>query len=103
MRRSLQFCGWKANWWKVHAERRLSLPAHLHEGILAYALQHASAEQQRLISWSIQWAAIRERAAVVLGAHLVGREDQIIVLDLDIELEDDEEEQTFMLEDEDEA
>lgn len=100
MRRSIQFCGWKAKWWKEQIDRRPSISEQLREGLTAYAVQHASTEQRRIIAWSTKWAAIRERAAVVLGAHLVGREDQVTVSELDIELEDEDEDAIPILDDE---
>lgn len=101
MRRAIQFCSWKGKWWKEQSNRRASVSAHLTEGITAYALQHISAEQQRIISWLARWAAIRERAKVVLEGHLVGREDQVTITKLDIELEDDEDMDIPILDDED--
>lgn len=100
MRRSIQFGSWKARWWKEQTDRRTSLPVHLSEGITAYALQHAAAETQRIISWSTRWAAIRERAVLVVGSHLAGKEDQVTVSELSIELDDEDDEDIILDDDE---
>lgn len=93
MRRSIQFCAWKAKWWEDQACRRTDISAPLAEGITAYAAAHASAERRRLIVWSHKWAAIRQRASVVLEGHLMNKEDQVDLTHLDIEIEDEDEDE----------
>lgn len=100
MRRAIQFCAWKGNWWEKQAHRRTSISSHLAEGIAAYAAENATAERHRLISWSNSWAAIRQRAALVLETHLKDKEDETDlavqpVLEVEIEGEDDGEDLIF--------
>jgi len=90
MRRAIQFCTWKVNWWETQAHRRTTIPSHLDEGISAYATEHADIERHRLISWSNSWWAIRQRANLVLERHLKGQEDMIDVTVLEVEIEGDD-------------
>jgi hypothetical protein len=92
MRRAIQFCAWKANWWEEQAGRRTLVSAHLAEGIAAYAAENATAERRRLLSWLSHWEAVRQRARLVLENHLSGNEEggQMGALEIEIEDEDDE-------------
>jgi hypothetical protein len=100
MRRATQFYAWKGNWWEKQAHRRTSISSHLAKGIAAYATENATMEQCQLISWSNSWAAIRQRAALVLERHLKDKEDETDlaaqpVLEVEIEGEDDGDDLTF--------
>jgi hypothetical protein len=92
MRRAIQFCAWKANWWEEQAGRRTLVSAHLAEGIAAYAAENATAERRRLLSWSSHWEVVRQRARLVLQNHLNNNEDggEMGALEIEIEDEDDE-------------
>ena len=70
MRRSIKFCTWKALWWNSQHCLRLSVSAHVAEGITAYADEQAYIERQRAESWNAEWAEIREQAALVLEKYL---------------------------------
>lgn len=99
MRRSIEFCMWKARWWRDRLDCRPSTTPHLAEGITAYAAEHAAAEQQRAISWSTHWVAIRQRATMVLEHHLVDQEDPTDFAALEIEVEDDEDKENMLFDD----
>jgi hypothetical protein len=92
MRRAIQFCVWKSNWWEEQAGRRTLVFAHLAEGIAAYAAENATAERRRLVYWSSRWEAVRQRAGLVLQNHLSGNEEggEMGALEIEIEDEDDE-------------
>lgn len=90
MRRALQFCSWKVKWWEQQAHRRMTVPPHLREGLVAYATRNAAVERRRLMSWSNAWAPVRQRAAQVLENHLKDREDSAGLTMLEIEVEADE-------------
>lgn len=102
MRRALQFCVWKVNWWETQAQRRTSIPSHLTEGIAAYATEHADTERRRLTSWSESWLPIRQRSKLVLERYLKGQEDiiDVAVLEVEIEGDDDDDEYLFNVDDE---
>ena len=102
MRRAIQFCNWKVNWWETQAHSRASIPSHLAEGIAAYATEHADTERRRLTSWSSSWWAIRQRAKLVLESYLKGQEDTIdtAVLVVEIEGDDDDDEYPFNVDEE---
>ena len=105
MRRAIQFCAWKVNWWEKQAHcRTLSgpIPSYLAEGITAYAIEHAATERHRLTSWLSIWSSIRQRARLVLERHLKDQEDtmDVTVLEVEIEGDDDDEESLFNLDEE---
>lgn len=90
MRRAIEFCKWKANWWAERQTARETGVPHLDEGIKSYALEQANIEQQRMVAWAAQWGAIWLRAATVLANHL-GEEEGAAELDtLHVEIEDDD-------------
>ena len=99
MRRAIQFCAWKVNWWEKQAHRRTSVSSYLAEGITAYANEHAATERRRLTSWSSTWLSIRQRARLVLERYLKDQEDtmDVTVLEVEIEGDDDDEESLFNL------
>ena len=71
MRRALKFCEWKAWWWDEQRHNRPNLqPAHLAEGVSAYAAEQAQSERERAINWAARWSEIRQTAGTVLTQHL---------------------------------
>jgi hypothetical protein len=90
MRRTLDFCSWKVRWWEQQAHRRTTVAPHLREGLVAYATENAATERRRLMSWSNEWTAVRQRAAQVLENLLKGREDTAGLTMLEVEVEADE-------------
>lgn len=96
MRRVLEFCGWKANWWEERLEpvRDASRPAitpELAEGLQAYALEQISWERRWIELWGTKWEAVRQRATAVLRDHLVAVENEVLV-PIEVELDRDDEE-----------
>jgi len=90
MRRAIQFCAWKVNWWDKQAHLQDSVPPHLAEGIAAYATEQAGTECHRITSWSHSWFAIRQQAKLVLEMHLKDQEDMVDVAVLEVEIEGDD-------------
>ncbi|KAF7377213.1 CxC2 domain-containing protein [Mycena sanguinolenta] len=86
MRRVLQFCGWKKQWWqsRVNCERDVS--PELREGLRAYALAQAARERSWEIDWETKWAAVRERAKAVMRDHII---DVSALLPLEVELDEE--------------
>ncbi|KAK7030436.1 hypothetical protein VNI00_014007 [Paramarasmius palmivorus] len=65
MRRSIEFCRWKAGWWEQQKGRRNDVEQWLGEGLNAYASEQAFMETSRAIVWNRQLFSIRERAKVI--------------------------------------
>ena len=93
MRRSLEFSRWLVRWWMQYSDLRTGITSHLREGLTAYAVEMAEMEHNRIISWELTWASIRERAKMVLRRHLNEKEGEgeisIPKLTVEIEIEDD--------------
>lgn len=93
MRRSLEFGRWLVRWWMQRSGLRTGITSHLREGLTAYGEEMAEMEHNRIISWELSWASIRERAKMVLERHLNEkdgeREITIPKLTVEIEIEDD--------------
>ncbi|KAL0069537.1 hypothetical protein AAF712_003195 [Marasmius tenuissimus] len=66
MRRGIEFCHWKAQWWNQQIGQRDGIPLYLEEGLKAYAREHSEEETERAIVWAQAWAPICERAKVIL-------------------------------------
>ncbi|KAJ7761170.1 hypothetical protein DFH07DRAFT_957248 [Mycena maculata] len=97
MRRVLQYCTWKAQWWDervapVREEGRAAIGPELAEGLRAYALVQASREREWAITWEVKWRAVRVRAELVLRDHITQVTDEVLV-PLEVELEDEDEEE----------
>jgi len=93
MRRSLVFCWWRSQWWKLRMGEQSDKTGHVAEGLSAYALEQSAAEQQRAIKWTTQWSAVRERAQAVLTTQLSNVETQEPLPELAVEIEDEEREE----------
>jgi 2-succinyl-5-enolpyruvyl-6-hydroxy-3-cyclohexene-1-carboxylate synthase len=90
MRRVLQFCAWKRQWWeeRVNCERDVS--PELKEGLQAYARAQVAQEQKWESDWETKWAAVRERAKTVMRNHVA---DVTELVPLEVELDDEMEEE----------
>jgi hypothetical protein len=88
MRRVLEFCAWKAHWWDHRAEARSDVTPELAEGLRAYALAQAARERAWELDWCNKWAAVRERAQMVMRNTVV---DVTELVPLEVELEEEEE------------
>ena len=62
MRRSLEFCLWKEQWWKEHVDSRMTSCPLLQEGVRAYALEQCGYERRQHLQWSER---IRARGRLV--------------------------------------
>jgi hypothetical protein len=93
MRRSLDFCWWRSQWWRLRVGDQSDTAGHIAEGLSAYALEQSAAEQQRAIQWSTQWSAVRERAQTILTTQLSNVETQEPLAELAVEIEDEEREE----------
>jgi hypothetical protein len=68
MRRTLQFCRWKENWWRQQVSLRpldASEPILL-EGLKAYAERQAALERSIYVAWETKWRKVRLRAEPIL-------------------------------------
>lgn len=61
MRRCLQYCVWRADWWDWQATRHRDISDVLAEGLSAYASEQAATERAMEALWREGWAASRER------------------------------------------
>lgn len=92
MRRVLEFCNWKAQWWRervapVHPESRGTIGPELAEGLHAYACEQVHREQQWAATWERKWAPVHARVAVVLRDGLVDVAEDLLV-PIEVELDD---------------
>ena len=67
MRRVIEYCGWKASWWKQQASQRGDVSPELAEGLLAFAEEQAAMEDSIAIRFASQWAPIRKRALPLIA------------------------------------
>jgi hypothetical protein len=74
MRRSIQFCEWKALWWDSRKGCRGSVLPHIGEGITAYSAEQADTERRRASHWMDKWVNVRKLAEAVLEKHLTDEE-----------------------------
>ncbi|ESK81383.1 hypothetical protein Moror_3717 [Moniliophthora roreri MCA 2997] len=66
MRRSIEYCYWKSQWWVVQIGRQEAIALWHVEGLQAYAMDQASSEFARGQSWSTCLLPIRQRANAIL-------------------------------------
>ena len=78
MRRTLQFCRWKENWWREQVSlRQLDASEHiLLEGLKAYAERQAALEHSIYVAWETKWSKVRLRAGPILQGIPNGYEDE---------------------------
>jgi hypothetical protein len=86
----------------LRANKRTDVPSHVIEGLVAYAVEQSSAEQQRAIRWTTQWSAVRERAQTVLKMQLSNVEAQVPLPELVVVLDDDDDDDDERDDDDDE-
>lgn len=73
MRRVLQFCDWKQQWWKDQQDLRSLLAPHektLSEGLQAYSEKQMALERDIAQSWEAKWREVRARAAPVIAGNI---------------------------------
>lgn len=73
MRRVLQFCGWKEEWWQQQKQARSLTADHektLREGLHAYAEKQIAFERKMAQAWELKWRSIRVRAAPIIAGNV---------------------------------
>lgn len=95
MRRVLEFCRWRAEWWDGQANRRPTAPPAVREGLLAYAAEQAAVERRLARIWEDKWRAVRARAQITLDQDAVDVADKMEEVGPEIEIELEEEEEDF--------
>jgi len=76
MRRTLQFCSWKAKWWRDQQSLRVLATDHiLSDGLKAFAEQQAAQEFDIAKDWEVKWRAMRQRARPIVDGILHGNQD----------------------------
>ncbi|KAF8191955.1 hypothetical protein K438DRAFT_1590633 [Mycena galopus ATCC 62051] len=86
------FCAWKARWWEAKVAARPDVAPELAEGLRAYALLQVAREQAWESEWRRKWAAVRERAQMVMRVHVMDMTD---LVPLEVELDDEMEEDNY--------
>ncbi|KAJ7181651.1 hypothetical protein C8R43DRAFT_869903 [Mycena crocata] len=77
MRRVLEFCSWKAAWWRARRFPRADISAELKEGLCAYALEQEARELFWAEKWADKWAAVRERAGRALEDNVLDVTEEV--------------------------
>ncbi|ESK84380.1 hypothetical protein Moror_10169 [Moniliophthora roreri MCA 2997] len=96
MCQAIDFCIWRAQWWKDQVGCQQGISRHLAEGLRAYAMEQSELEMIRATTWSATWSPIRQRLATIMNAL---REDHdldamlqqlgTLTVELDLDVEDD--------------
>jgi hypothetical protein len=71
MRRSVQFCRSMAGKWRMRKDPQCPVPAHVMEGMTAYATENIDTEELRANVWAAAWADVRARGKLVIQKVLV--------------------------------
>ena len=68
MWRILQYCNWKAKWWRDQQSLRThdAINAILSEGLKAFSEQQAAQELDMAQDWEGKWRAVRARAQPII-------------------------------------
>lgn len=80
MRRVLEFCSWKASWWKERVFLRKNATEPLAEGLCAYSAEQADMEQRIRAAWTTKWANARQLAQPLLQGIVAGKPMQEAVV-----------------------
>ncbi|KAJ7919816.1 hypothetical protein B0H13DRAFT_2320104 [Mycena leptocephala] len=108
MQRVLEFCTWKAQWWRkrvtpVRPDSRGTICPQLAEGLRAYAREQAHWEESWAATWERKWAPVRPHADLVVRDHLLDiTEDLLVPLEVELDDEDTERDQYGPVEEEEE-
>jgi len=80
MRRILQFCNWKARWWRDQLSLRTpdTTDNILSEGLQAFAEQQAAQEFDIAKDWESKWRAVRVRARPIVDGILHAEHGQYV-------------------------
>lgn len=103
MRRVLEYCSWKADWWmqQAHGGRQVESPV-LKEGMKAYAAEQAHQENRMAETFASKWRSVQENARFIidrvlgitdvtapLPSHVHAFAD-LISIDVDVDQDDQE-------------
>jgi hypothetical protein len=66
MRRVIQFCNWRSEWWKERSHISPSTDQLVVEGSIAYAQENETREHRMAAKLQALWSAVRARARNVL-------------------------------------
>ncbi|KAK7025298.1 hypothetical protein VNI00_016080 [Paramarasmius palmivorus] len=66
MRRAIEYCRWKGDWWLKQIGNRQGVAPWIEEGLRSYALEQASTEMRRMVEWTQRLKPIRDRAVGLL-------------------------------------
>jgi hypothetical protein len=87
MRRVLQFCRWKADWWVAQVPQRvIDDNDNLAAGLVAYASEQAYLEKHIHDTWEVKWSVARARAVpIILGFMLPWYVESDKTIEIEIE------------------
>ena len=96
MRRTLEFCSWKAAWWESRITQRVPSDGPLADGLRAYAYKQAALEREISDKWALKWRGTRNQAIPVISAVMGedwltpsdGQEDDFVHDLIELELDD---------------
>lgn len=100
MRRAVQYCRWRAGWWKEQGQRRVNdtadiLPT-LAEGLVAYAAQQADIEESRGAKWAAAWAPLLEQASLVRKRISSMEDEDVFIPELSLDSDDTDDDTSNM-------
>jgi hypothetical protein len=95
MRRTLEYCDWRARWWEDQILLRTTNSSALNEGLHAYAKEQAETDRSRAVAWAARWAPVRNRAREALDDQLKESSGavsmfEVIEVELEMQQSDDE-------------
>lgn len=99
MRRVLEFCKWRADWWDREACCRPTAPPAVREGLSAYAAEQADIERKLAHMWEEKWRIVRARARIALDQDAADVADEMNEVGPEIEVELEEEEDDLRADD----
>lgn len=94
MRRVLEYCGWKADWWKgLAAGAPVADSSAVVEGMNAYAAEQAQREEHMAENFAAKWTVVRENARFLIdrvqhgssAAPMFHSTANPIVIDVDVD------------------
>lgn len=69
MRRTIEYCRWRAKWWESQSAIRKDVSPELADGLSVYALEHADLESRMERDLESRWEAIRSRARALMDSN----------------------------------
>src|ERR1700720_582923 len=76
MCRVLQFCGWKADWWRnqINLHNLNTMNNFVLNGLKAFAEQQAAQEVHTMMDWAVKWRVVRICAKLIIDSIPDNRE-----------------------------